>query len=125
MNEPDITDTIAVFQMPSTVYYMWCGDKKFKFQHYLGLLSAIRLLHPLKIIFYYTNPPVLDERWYYTWFQVSNCRFCLFECFMVRGEKGGGREKGEGGRIWPGQSQELHHCIPSVAFFSGAEAVVP
>ena len=68
------------FQVPRTVHYLWCGSKQFRFQHYLGLLSAIRLLQPLKIVFHYTHLPVVDTQWYNVWFQVS---LCLGESFTT------------------------------------------
>ncbi|KAK7491067.1 hypothetical protein BaRGS_00017763 [Batillaria attramentaria] len=55
-------------QVPHTVHYLWCGSKEFHFQHYLGVLSAIRILRPIKIVFHYTHLPQLDEFWYHTWF---------------------------------------------------------
>ncbi|XP_076435497.1 uncharacterized protein LOC143275346 [Babylonia areolata] len=51
-----------------TVHYLWCGQKTFRFQHYLGVLSVLRVVQPLKIVFHYTHLPVLDRFWYHTWF---------------------------------------------------------
>ncbi|XP_076472109.1 uncharacterized protein LOC143301600 [Babylonia areolata] len=58
-------------QVAPAVHYVWCGgSRQLKFQHYLGLLSALRVLKPLKFYFYYThNQPVQDRLWYNTWFQ--------------------------------------------------------
>ncbi|XP_059149722.1 uncharacterized protein LOC131936687 [Physella acuta] len=54
---------------PSVVHYVWCGRKVYKFQHQLSLLSAVRILRPLKIYFYYHHLPEVDDFWYHTWFQ--------------------------------------------------------
>lgn len=41
---------------PSTVHYVWCrGKEYFRFEDYVGLLSAIKLLEPNKIVFHYQN----------------------------------------------------------------------
>ncbi|XP_059142439.1 uncharacterized protein LOC131930095 [Physella acuta] len=53
----------------SVVHYVWCGRKVFQFQHQLSLLSAVRILRPLKIYFYYHHLPEVDDFWYHTWFQ--------------------------------------------------------
>ena len=60
------------------VHYVWCGrDRLFTFPHYVGLLSAVRVLRPLKLFFHYThNLPVVDKNFYNTWFNVS-CTFIL------------------------------------------------
>lgn len=54
-------------EMSPTVHYLWCGRQSFGFHHYLGVLSAIRILHPTKIVIHYTDPPLLDD--YNSWFR--------------------------------------------------------
>ena len=62
-----------LFQSPPVLHYVWCGkDREFKFPHYVGFLSALRVLRPLKVFFHYThNLPVVDKHFYNTWFDVS------------------------------------------------------
>ncbi|KAL8577200.1 hypothetical protein ACOMHN_061327 [Nucella lapillus] len=55
-------------QAHHTVHYLWCGEKTFRFQDYLGVLSILRVIQPLKVVFHYTNLPILDTTWYHTWF---------------------------------------------------------
>ncbi|XP_070177299.1 uncharacterized protein [Littorina saxatilis] len=55
-------------QLPSTLHYVWCGDKTFRFQHYLGVLSAVRILQPSKILFHSTHFPDTSGDGYHTWF---------------------------------------------------------
>ncbi|XP_070210229.1 uncharacterized protein [Littorina saxatilis] len=55
-------------QLPSTLHYVWCGDKTFRFQHYLGVLSAVRILQPSKILFHSTHLPDTSGDGYHTWF---------------------------------------------------------
>jgi len=43
---------------PNVVYYVWCGRRWFEFQHYLSVMSVIRLLRPDNIVFCYDNEPV-------------------------------------------------------------------
>lgn len=50
-----------------TVHYLWCGKELLRFHHYLGILSAIRVLHPTKIVIHYTHLPLTDH--YNAWFQ--------------------------------------------------------
>nr|KAG5707439.1 hypothetical protein BaRGS_011943 [Batillaria attramentaria] len=50
-----------VAKVPHTVHYVWCGSKQLRFQHYLGLLSAVRVLQPVKLVFHYTELPVEDD----------------------------------------------------------------
>nr|KAG5687732.1 hypothetical protein BaRGS_028394 [Batillaria attramentaria] len=38
-----------------------------RFQHYLGLLSAVRVLQPVKLVFHYTELPVAND--YNDWFE--------------------------------------------------------
>ncbi|KAL8616785.1 hypothetical protein ACOMHN_017822 [Nucella lapillus] len=58
-------------QVSPAVHYVWCGsNRQLLFQHYLGLLSALRVLKPLKVYFHYTHSaPVLDNLWYNSWFE--------------------------------------------------------
>ncbi|XP_070173296.1 uncharacterized protein [Littorina saxatilis] len=55
-------------QVQHTVHYLWCGQKVFGFNDYLGVLSILRVLQPLKLVFHYTHLPLLDDLWYNTWF---------------------------------------------------------
>jgi len=61
---------------PPTVHYLWIGrDRLFTFQHYLGVLSALRITKPLKVVFHFTdNLPVIDTYRYNSWFSVSAAR---------------------------------------------------
>ena len=52
----------------STVHYLWCGKKTFQFHDYLGVLSALRVLQPTKVVFHYTYLPKTDD--YNSWFLV-------------------------------------------------------
>ncbi|XP_059154915.1 uncharacterized protein LOC131940287 [Physella acuta] len=54
--------------LPTSAHYVWCGEKLFKFEDYLGVLSVVRVLRPLKLVFHYNKLPVVD-RYYHTWFQ--------------------------------------------------------
>ena len=57
-------------QVVRTVHYIWCGEKRtFRFCDYLSVLSALRVLRPLKLVFHFTHMPVTDL--YNSWFQVS------------------------------------------------------
>ena len=53
---------------PNVVYYVWCGRRWFEFQHYLSVMSVIRLLRPDNIIFTYDIEPVVDSWTYNTWY---------------------------------------------------------
>ena len=53
---------------PNVVYYVWCGRRWFEFQHYLSVMSVIRLLRPDNIIFCYDTQPVVDQWDYNTWY---------------------------------------------------------
>lgn len=53
--------------VPSTVHYFWCKQGVFEFQNYLSVLSVVKVLQPMMIIFHYTHAPVDDN--YYTWFK--------------------------------------------------------
>lgn len=55
-------------ESPTTVHYVWCGRKYFKFEEYLGMLSIIRVVRPLKIVFHYNEFPIVDRLMYHTWF---------------------------------------------------------
>ncbi|XP_070196738.1 uncharacterized protein [Littorina saxatilis] len=61
-------------EMTPTVHYVWCGaNRQFTFCHYLGVLSAVRILKPLKLLFHFTHSlPVLDQFMYNDWFQELN-----------------------------------------------------
>ena len=67
-------------QATHTVHYLWCGKKTFLFSHHLGVLSVLRILHPLKLVFHYTHIPVTDT--YNNWFQVCVC-VCVCVCVYV------------------------------------------
>ncbi|CAL1535240.1 unnamed protein product [Lymnaea stagnalis] len=56
-------------EFPYLVHYFWCGEKIFRFEDYLGLLSVVRVLRPQKLVFHYHALPYVDEDWYHTWFQ--------------------------------------------------------
>ncbi|KAK7466511.1 hypothetical protein BaRGS_00037386, partial [Batillaria attramentaria] len=65
---PEVEGTQGVpAQVPHTVHYVWCGSKQLRFQHYLGLLSAVRVLQPVKLVFHYTELPVAND--YNDWFE--------------------------------------------------------
>ncbi|XP_059156129.1 uncharacterized protein LOC131941134 [Physella acuta] len=53
-------------EVPTTAYYVWCGDKPFLFRDYLSILSIIRVIQPLKLVFYYNTLPSADQQ--STWF---------------------------------------------------------
>ncbi|KAK7101627.1 hypothetical protein V1264_019978 [Littorina saxatilis] len=55
-------------QAPTTVHYVWCSSGHFGFHHYLGVLSVLRLLQPVKLIFHHRRTPPLDKLMYNTWF---------------------------------------------------------
>ncbi|XP_076444366.1 uncharacterized protein LOC143282562 [Babylonia areolata] len=66
--------------VPPTVHYVWCqSNKEFRFQHYLGLLSVLRLLQPLKIVFHYLELPAIDRLWYHVWFWELKQSFASLE----------------------------------------------
>ena len=54
--------------MPSSLHFVWCRGGYFTFQHYLSILSAVRLLQPVKVTFHYGSYPQADGDLYYTWF---------------------------------------------------------
>ena len=53
----------------ATVFYVWCGSRRrpFEFHNYLSVRSAVRILQPDNVWFYYESEPVIDDRWYNTW----------------------------------------------------------
>ena len=53
---------------PNVIYYVWCGRRWFEFQHYLSVMSVIRLLRPDNIVFCYDNEPIVDSWTYNTWY---------------------------------------------------------
>ncbi|XP_005104396.2 uncharacterized protein LOC101860674 [Aplysia californica] len=55
--------------LPPNAHYFWCGEKIFRFEDYLGVLSIVRVLKPVKLIFHYNTLPSVDDNWYHTWFQ--------------------------------------------------------
>ncbi|KAK7092377.1 hypothetical protein V1264_008128 [Littorina saxatilis] len=66
---PELTlDLDKPGQVPGTVHYLWCKEAHLGFHHYLGILSAIRHLQPLKIVVHFHQLPLLDHDMYYTWF---------------------------------------------------------
>ena len=52
----------------NVIYYMWCGRRWFEFQHYLSVMSVIRLLRPDNIVFCYDEEPIVDSWTYNTWY---------------------------------------------------------
>ena len=62
---------MPLLQLPTTVHYLWCKEGYLGFHHYLGVLSAIRHLQPLKFIVHFKQLPVLDHDMYYSWFIVG------------------------------------------------------
>ncbi|XP_059154877.1 uncharacterized protein LOC131940258 [Physella acuta] len=53
---------------PSTIHYVWCENKSFKFEHALGIISTVRILNPLRLVFYYNYLPNSGGYYYYSWF---------------------------------------------------------
>ena len=55
----------------ATVFYVWCGVRRrpFEFRHYLSVRSALRVLRPDTVWFYYESKPVVDDKLYNTWWQ--------------------------------------------------------
>ncbi|XP_059142707.1 uncharacterized protein LOC131930305 [Physella acuta] len=53
--------------LPNTVHYTWCGEKMFTFEDYLGVLSIVRVIKPVKLVFHYNKLPVM-KLYYHTWF---------------------------------------------------------
>ncbi|KAI0220758.1 hypothetical protein LSAT2_027762 [Lamellibrachia satsuma] len=53
---------------PNTVYYVWCGEIRFEFVHYLSVVSVMRHVRPDNVVFYYHIYPLLDTGHYNTWF---------------------------------------------------------
>ena len=63
---------------PNVVYYLWCGRRWFEFQHYLSVMSVIRLLRPDNIVFCYDSEPVVDWWTYNTWYSEIADRYPFF-----------------------------------------------
>ncbi|KAK0040439.1 hypothetical protein Bpfe_030139, partial [Biomphalaria pfeifferi] len=57
-----------VWELPTVAHYVWCGNKFFRFEDYLGVLSIVRVLKPMKLIFHCNSLP-LEKDLYHTWFQ--------------------------------------------------------
>ena len=55
----------------ATVFYVWCGSRRrpFEFRNYLSVRSAVRILRPDNVWFYYESEPVIDKKLYNTWWQ--------------------------------------------------------
>jgi len=55
----------------ATVFYVWCGSSRrpFEFRNYLSVRSAVRILRPDNVWFYYESEPVIDKKLYNTWWQ--------------------------------------------------------
>jgi len=55
----------------TTVFYVWCGSspRPFEFRNYLSVRSAVRVLRPDNVWFYYESEPVIDKQLYNTWWQ--------------------------------------------------------
>ncbi|XP_059151120.1 uncharacterized protein LOC131937588 [Physella acuta] len=67
---PGVEDrSIAPGEVHNVVHYFWCGQKIFKFEDYLSILSVVRILKPQKILFYYQTIPYIDPDWYHLWFE--------------------------------------------------------
>lgn len=60
-------DPLLPGDLPNTVHYTWCGEKMFTFADYLGVLSIVRVLKPVKLVFHYNKLPVVKHL-YNTWF---------------------------------------------------------
>jgi len=55
----------------AVVFYVWCGSspRPFEFRNYLSVRSAVRVLRPDNVWFYYESEPVIDKKLYNTWWQ--------------------------------------------------------
>jgi len=55
----------------ATVFYVWCGTslRPFEFRNYLSVRSAVRVLRPDNVWFYYESEPQIDKNLYNTWWQ--------------------------------------------------------
>jgi len=55
----------------ATVFYVWCGvsRRQFEFRNYLSVRSALRILRPDNIWFYYESEPIIDHALYNTWWK--------------------------------------------------------
>jgi len=80
--QPDITRIAASQLQPipkskvtvkgqATVFYVWCGStqRPFEFRNYLSVRSAVRILRPDNVWFYYESEPQMDKKLYNTWWQ--------------------------------------------------------
>lgn len=56
------------FLIPNIVHYFWCGERVFKFENYLSVLSAFKFLRADKIIIHYFHRPQIDRHRYHQWF---------------------------------------------------------
>jgi len=64
-----IPASVVTMNGPATVFYVWCGSspRPFEFRNYLSVRSAVRVLRPDNVWFYYESEPVIDDRLYNTW----------------------------------------------------------
>ncbi|GFO19841.1 hypothetical protein PoB_004634600 [Plakobranchus ocellatus] len=71
----------------ASVHVIWCGSNRlinrnitntngikvdpgiFRFENHLALLSALRVLKPLRLVVHYIEPPRADSRLYHTWWE--------------------------------------------------------
>jgi len=67
---PTLTPKVTV-KAQATVFYVWCGSSQrpFEFRNYLSVRSALRILRPDNVWFYYESEPVIDKKLYNTWWQ--------------------------------------------------------
>ena len=67
---PTPTSEVTV-EGQATVFYVWCGSspRTFEFRNYLSVRSAVRILRPDNVWFYYESEPVIDKKLYNTWWQ--------------------------------------------------------
>lgn len=54
--------------LPTTVHFVWCENKVLKFEVFLGILSIVRVINPLRLVFYYNSLPNEGVYFYYSWF---------------------------------------------------------
>lgn len=54
---------------PNNVFYVFCGQNKFLFNHYLSVRSVVQHIRPDNIIFYYDKEPINFYPYYDTFFQ--------------------------------------------------------
>jgi len=67
---PPTTSEVPVKGQP-TVFYVWCGSSRrpFEFRNYLSVRSAVRVLRPANVWFYYESEPQIDDYLYNIWWQ--------------------------------------------------------